>query len=292
MADTKFPFLNLPVELRRLVYRHLTLEDIVWVEVVSNYMIGNKPDSIRFYTIQDLNILQASRQIHEESSAVFYNERQVVIYLYTCIPPYGCHGLFGNRTFRVDLKRIRMLHLLTPPGFFPRELLDGVEEKRIRRHSQALANALGGNGGHHMQYLLMESYHFVTAVLDDDLAFGLRLENMVEPLREIKGIRLVYIRSMKIKLLSYLRALEKEMMSWCDTSPQHSAATPRDPPQSAYKEIEDRCKENDEDGEQDDFADPDYPIPNRIYRELDKQPLYPSTDFLRRCRDFTPDEEE
>ena len=68
--------------------------------------------------------------------------------------------------------------------------------------------------------------------------------------------------------------------------------TLRDAPNLAYEEIEDRPKGDEENGEQNNFANPYYPIPNRIYCELDKQPLYPSTDFLRRCRDFTPDEED
>ena len=57
----------------------------------------------------------------------------------------------------MDLERVRILHLLTPSSCFPREFPDGAEEKWIRRHSQALAKALGGNGGHHMQYILIES---------------------------------------------------------------------------------------------------------------------------------------
>ena len=58
---------------------------------------------------------------------------------------------------------------------------------------------------------------------------------MVEPVREIKGIRLVYIRSMKVELFSYLRALEKEMMSIFNASPQQSAAGLGNPPISACK---------------------------------------------------------
>lgn len=48
MADANLP---LPVELRRWVYRHLVFENKSRVEVVSNYIIKNKSNSIRFYTI-------------------------------------------------------------------------------------------------------------------------------------------------------------------------------------------------------------------------------------------------
>lgn len=94
----------------------------------------------------------------------------------------------------MDLKRVRMLHVLSSPGCYPREFLDGLEERIIRRHSQNLEKALSGTGGYPLQYLLIESYHIESAVLDGDQGFGLRLEEMVEPLREIRGVRLVYIR--------------------------------------------------------------------------------------------------
>lgn len=119
----------------------------------------------------------------------------------------------------MDLKLVRVLHVLTLPSCFPRDFLDGVAENRIRHHSQALAKALGGVGGHHLQYLFIESYDSETAVLDDDLAFGLRPQNEVKPLRAIRGIGLVWIRAMKVELVSYLRTLEKEMMSRCTASP-------------------------------------------------------------------------
>ena len=104
MADANLPFLRLPVELRRWVDRHLVFENKSRVEVVSNYIIGNKSNSIRFDTIRDLNLFQASQQTGEESRAVFYNEKHFVLYLYKCIPPYGRQGLYGYRTFHVDFK--------------------------------------------------------------------------------------------------------------------------------------------------------------------------------------------
>ena len=128
MADTKFPFLNFPVELRRSVYRHIVYEDETRVKVVSGYIIGDEPDSDRFYTIRDLSIFRASRRTRGESSAVSYYEKHFVVYLYTCIPPYGCQGPYGYRSFRVNLKLVRMLHVPTSAGYCPRELLNHVEE--------------------------------------------------------------------------------------------------------------------------------------------------------------------
>ena len=53
------------------------------------------------------------KPVARHARGVSYNKKDLVIYLYTCIPPYVYHGLFENRTFRADLKRVRMLHLLT-----------------------------------------------------------------------------------------------------------------------------------------------------------------------------------
>lgn len=69
-------------------------------------MIENKTDSFRFYTIRDLGIFQTSRQTYEERSAIFYDEKRFISYLYTCIPPYGWHRLLSNNTFRVDFERV------------------------------------------------------------------------------------------------------------------------------------------------------------------------------------------
>ena len=115
---------------------------------------------------------------------------------------------------------------------------------------------------------------------------------MVEPLREMSGMRLISIRLMKVELLSYLRALEKGLMRYCDIWRQQSASSLQHSPRSAYRELQNRPVFMDEESEQDSFTDLDHPIPNSIYRVLGKQPLYASTEFLGRCRDFTPDEEE
>ena len=279
MSTLSFPFLRLPNELRHLIYRHLLIAPHSILDVVSTYAPEQKADQIKLYTAHDASILQTSREIRREASEVFYRSNTFTILLDSTAPPYGIEGLYGLRTFRIDLSRARKCHIMSMPGYYPKTYLDCLEAARLRCHLEKLSTDVLGN----MHYLLIESYHFETAGFKEDLALTLSIDDMLEPLRHVRSIHHVYIRLMKKSLISYVRRLEHSMMdNEGSFARQPGNGLPTQEVDPRY-EMKATTYDDGTEGEEE-FINPDDPYPNEIFELFGMKPLYDNTDFLRDCK--------
>ena len=285
-----FPFLSLPNEIRREIYRQLLFADhSVGVEVVSSYQDGPPPHAIQLYTLQDLRVLEVNRLVQAEASEVFYAEKVFVLYLYSSTNPYGYEDLYGHPCYRIDLSRAGHFHLTTPRGYYPQDDFEIKEAMRIQYHLKYLAKTLDG-AKHAMRYLLIKSYHFEFAALDEPFEMALDIKEILRPLESVRGIDVVYVRSMKKRLFPYLRWLEENIIQDGGKSEQPSASniTTQEHPialdRAPLKVVSgDEGNDFDDNGESDDFIDPDDPYPHRFFELFGESPFYGSTDFVRKC---------
>ncbi|MCJ1458061.1 hypothetical protein MMC28_008431 [Mycoblastus sanguinarius] len=283
-SNAVFKFMSLPIELRQEVYRQLFVDIANGIEVVSNYLNGGTPKSIRLYIIKPLGVMETSHQIQVESSEIFYFENVFKLFLYKSRPHWYCNGPFGLKTFHVDFSRVRKCHILNPGGYFPVSFNESLEATRLQYHLQYIADAL--SHGHSMSYMLIESYHFECAIFHG-LDWRCSIEDMLEPLESVRGVPHVYIRTMKKGHWPYLRSLENVMMSQSSV-PSRSENKDRAVILRALrcKKMAEILDDDSESIEEDEFGDPDGPRAHqKMFRALNTQLMYDNVDFLGQCED-------
>lgn len=269
--------LSLPLELRIMIYKFSLAESDGKVIIVSNYFEGQRPPKIKFYTIKDLSLLETNKQIRTEASEVFY---AMNIFTLNSYPRkregYLERPLYGENHFRIDFRRVRKAHVLTPKGFFPRSDDDCVlGMKRMQYLLEGLQEALSGE--HSMQCLLIEAYEFEHAVVGESFTMASDLSEALKPLESVRGIQVCHIRSMKQCTWPYLRLLEKTMSKSC-TYPGHFTSLQRVIRDSAamYQEkmmgIDTLVP----------FSDANPQCVHKLFEEYKIEPLYTDISILRR----------
>ena len=111
LKTTKSPLLRLPSEIRNNIYRYLVLSPFRTVEVhkmwlntiVCQDLLGNDQN----FSIT-ATILRASRQIHEEVSAILYGENR---FIYYCDPNFIKNRDFlrGESVYRFPIEQLRLI---------------------------------------------------------------------------------------------------------------------------------------------------------------------------------------
>ena len=273
------PFLALPLELRYAIYRHCLISPSGKVEVVSNYLGTQKPRPIRFYTVRNLSLLEANRQIRAEASEQFYAENIFTLNSYSRTQEYGQEPLYGSKSHHINYNRVRKAHILTPRGFFPASpdsCIKGAE--RMRGFFEGIADALASD--HCMRYMLIQSYDFERAPFHlTGERCGFNLAYILEPLEKVRGLHTCHIRAMKMSLWPYIRFLEREMTKSC-SDPSGSGGNRRPIVEKALM-----CKKiiTERVGIVDAFGDPDFPLGNKVFEIFKTKPLYNAVDFLDLC---------
>lgn len=203
------PLLLLPKELRLAIYRHVFVNPSGHVQIIDRECEIDHESVQRYVCKKDLRILGTSHQIRDEANEVFYRECIFTIYL-----TYTDRNLGPLRQphdhFMINISRVRNCHILSPPSICPRSLYDSKEESAIESHFRAFAKTLGSSRGHHLQYLLVGSYHFEIATVEGGARLSLRF--VVEDLESVHGIGCVHIRSLNNDAKHYLLSLEESMM--------------------------------------------------------------------------------
>lgn len=262
----------LPVELRHAVFRHCLVNESGMIEVVSNYLDCQPPERIKFFTVRNLSLLEANKQLRNEASELFYAENIFTLKSYPRTQEYRQKRFYGSKTYLVDYSRVRRAHILSSPGFIPTSL-DGCIQGacRMMAYLKGIADALAG--GHCMRYLLVQSYDFEIVSLRADTPWG--LANILEPLEKVRGLQICHIRAMNLSLWPYLRFLEREMTRSCsDTSNIAERRRPLLEKALTCQGIMTAM------GVTNGHGDPDLPLTNMIFEIFDTEPLYKSTDFI------------
>ena len=271
------PFFRLPIELRFAIYRHCSCicSPNGKVEVVSNYLDGQPPTKIKFYTTVDLTITEVSRIVRSEASEIFYSVNVFILNSYPRTQEYGQQRLYGMKHYQVDYSRVRKAHVLSPRGFFPVSLDSCIRgAHRMRAFLDGIADAL--TKSHCMRHLLIESYEFERTVFDRaSQAMPCDIRYYLEPLEKVRRIQNCYVRSMKISLWPYLRLLEQATMRGCNDLALSSQCG-HDIVEKA--QICGKILENLD--IVDAFGDPEHPEKNKIFETFNTEPLYKNIDFL------------
>jgi len=279
--------LLLPKELRLKIYRHvLVVPDAPsyrdgranpnnQVSIMSRNHISDTSalnSFTKYVCDRDLGILQTSQQVREEAGDVFY--RGNVFTLYLCMPDEAYEAklrsvMFYSGLNYVDLRRIRQCHISSAPCMLLRFLYDSDAETLLWKYFNQFAKAMSRLPGHEMQDLLIECYHFevaaVGAVGGRRTVFGpfVGLENMIEDLKMVRGIKHVHIRALNPELWPDLRDLEILM-----TSSETSESKMEGIDTSARKLATIETHENRESAAEE------------LFRRFAVLPLYRNTDFM------------
>ena len=279
-ASQRNAFLSLPPELRRLVYAFYFAEDSGKVEVFSNYFDGQPPGNIRFYTIKDLALLETNEILRTEAIELFYAENLFVLNLYgRRREEYGEQPHYGRRAFRVDLRRIRRAHIVTPSGHHPKAYDDCIRGAgRMRASLEGLKEALSSE--HSMRYLLIESYDFEKAVMGEDLSLACDLKRMLRPLETVRGLTLCHIRSLQVNTWPYLEYLERTITGDRVSDPQSGDLKRRLADETSVYKAGLTCGSDVEDR-----PEIDRRSTYRIFELFGLEPLYRDTAFLNDFRD-------
>lgn len=271
------PFLGLPAELRYAIYRHCHClrSPNGKVEVVSNYLDGQPPTKMKFYTTRDLRLLEVNRQIQSEASGVFYAENIFTLNSYPRTQEYGQQRLYGIKYYHVNFSRVWKAHILSPRGFFPVSFDSCIQgAHRMRAFFRGIAEALAE--GHCMKYLLVESYEFERAgFCRAGEAMACDLRDYLEPLEKVRGVQNCHIRAMKMSLWPYLRFLERGMMRSCRDLPLlDNGETDIVRKALACKQALNTVEIVSA------FGDPDRLGKNKIFEIFNTKPLYRDVNFL------------
>ena len=208
--DQQSRLLNLPKELRLLVYRHLLVEEEASVEIVSRHP---GLSSIRDYVCdRDLDVFNVDHQVRNEARDVFHKENRFIIYL-----DVEEHEPTFSISSLVDISYVRRCHLITSCAKIPGTTVFVRDVLRIFHNFIWFALSLRQSQAHHLRCLLIECRHFDKATLFDDTSETF-LKAMAKPLEGLRGIGLVHICTLNPELRPYLRALERLMMSKSLTS--------------------------------------------------------------------------
>ena len=259
--------LNLPKELRLLVYRHLLVEDKASVEIVSKHLdlrsIGD------YFCDRDLDVFDVNHQVRDEARDVFYKENRFIIYL-----DIKKHEPTFSLFSPVDVTCVRRCHMISSCRQIPSSIGLGADAMLIFRNFIQFSLSLRQPQTHHLRCLLIECHYFDIATLFFDTSKRL-FKTIAKPLEYLRGIELVHIRTLDPKMRPYLRALERLMMSESPTSASDGQSD-----QSTQAMMSEISVDAETSGTEIGFVEPTN-TPNHIFTLFGVKPLYDDLHSIR-----------
>lgn len=200
-----FPFMSLPLELRRKVYCFAVMRTrpiklrINYHGLATTDTLG--PGRVRMYTAQDFRMLETNIEFRKELSDALYVKSTFDLYL------WWQETEKGTRLFQIDPRRIMIcrlsIHDLANTIYTPhRDVWGGAFPLYWHHHLRAFVATLVFNG-HQIESMLVECE-------EQDSNW---LLECLRPMAMLRNFGLVHFRSCRREVHPYFRFLEAYMMS-------------------------------------------------------------------------------
>lgn len=189
-----FRFMDLPLELRRIIY-YIAIVESHPLPLIPHRYRKLKLNFVDAYAVKkDLRMLETSSEFRTEMKEMLYSENSFSYLIGTNLTD---KGIEANQ---VDLKRIKKLHLQIEdlgPGY-PNWQFDGYDDL-----DEFIRNLASKGYGHQVKYLLVECKRQSARPLAEYLS----------PLGDLRGIPSFLLRSCQAEMHRYFRFLEDLMTS-------------------------------------------------------------------------------